>query len=318
MNGRFIISLDFELHWGGAEKWDLKDKKKYFLEGRKAVVKMLELFNEYEIHATWATVGFLFAKDKEQLLKFLPQNKPSYQKKELSTYEYFDQVGTNEKEDPFHFAGSLIEKITSTPGQELATHTFSHYYCNEPGQDMIQFEADLQATQKIARKNFNIQLKSIVFPRNQYNPEYLKIVKQAGIEVVRSNPNVWFWQNNFGKITPLLRAADTLIPISKSLAFNENSMITNDEVLEIPASRFFRPYKTKEKFIQNFKMKRIKNEMTYAAKNKRNYHLWWHPHNFGNNPKKNIKQLEEIIIHYKGLNQKYGFSSVNMLEIKNQ
>lgn len=54
-------------------------------------------------------------------------------------------------------------------------------------------------------------------------------------------------------------------------------------MIEIPASRFFRPFKNNEKIIQRLKLNRIKNEMTFAAKKGRNYHLWWHPHNFGEN-----------------------------------
>jgi hypothetical protein len=44
-------------------------------------------------------------------------------------------------------------------------------------------------------------------------------------------------------------------------------------------------------------MKRIFNEMTAAAKQGGYYHIWWHPHNLGNNPNEcllEIKQINEI------------------------
>lgn len=312
-NGNFIISLDFELHWGGAEKWELSKMQSYFLETRKSIPEVLRLFEEHNIRATWATVGFLFAKDKKQLLEFLPKDSPSYNNQKLSYYNYFDQVGKNEEEDPFHFGYSLIKKIIATKGQELATHTFAHYYCNESGQTPKQFGEDLRAAQAIAQENFNIQLQSLVFPRNQYNESYLEIAKQQGIAIVRSNPNVWFWEKNYGKLTPLFRATDTLISISSSLTF-DNESIRKNEVVELPASRFFRPYNNSEKVVQSLKMKRIKNEMYYAAKNRLNYHIWWHPHNFGGNVAKNIKQLKEIISYYSYLNKKYGFQSASMID----
>lgn len=313
MAGQFIISLDFELHWGGAEIWNLKEKENYFLGGRKAVVETLRLFQTNEIRATWATVGFLFAKNKEQLLSFSPLEKPSYKNEMISSYQYFDQVGNDETDDPFHFAPTLIEEILATPGQELASHTFSHYYCLEEGQNIKQFKEDLKAAQALAKENFNVQLKSLVFPRNQYNKDYLKVVKNVGIQTVRSNPNTWFWKNDYGKLTPLIRAADTLFPVSKNLSFHLNQ---KPDILEIPASRFFRPYQQKEKFIQFLKLKRIKNEMTYAAKNNKVYHLWWHPHNFGNDLEKNLHQLQEIIIHFHKLKQKLDFQSVSMIDLK--
>jgi peptidoglycan/xylan/chitin deacetylase (PgdA/CDA1 family) len=309
--GKFIISLDFELHWGGAEKWDLSDMSNYFLETRKSIPLVLEIFKKNKIKATWATVGFLFAKNKRQLLQFSPTQKPAYKNQSLSYYNIFDQVGEDEINDPFHFGYSLIEKIIQTSGQELATHTFAHYYCNEEGQNILQFEADLKSAQAIAKENFKINLKSLVFPRNQYNPEYLKVAKEQGIEVVRSNPEVWFWQKKYGRFTPIFRAIDTLLQISKSVTFN-NSQIKKNEVIILPASRFFRPFLAKEKNIQRLKLNRIKKEMTFAAKNAENYHLWWHPHNFGYNVEENIKQLNEIIEHYSFLSKKYNFQSCSM------
>lgn len=315
MKGSFIISLDFELHWGVAELWSLKDRKDYFETTRESIPQVLKLFNENHIHATWATVGFLFAKDKEQLLKFMPSKKPTYYNKKLSYYSLIDnnEVGFNEKDDPYHYAPSLIQLILDTPNQELGTHTFAHYYCNEKGQTNEQFEADLKAAQQIAKENFNYELQSLVFPRNQFNSEYLEIAYQNGIKVVRSNPNVWFWNHN-SKWSPFARAIDTLMPISNSLTFNQNNL-SKDKVLLLPASRFLRPYSKKESVIQKVKLNRIKKEMTFAAKRNKSYHLWWHPHNFGYDLDENMQMLKEIISHFNFLNQKYGFQSKSMIEM---
>ena len=317
MSGKFIISLDFELHWGGAEKWDLSHKRNYFLNTRKSIPEVLKIFRENSIQVTWATVGFLFAKSKKQLLDFSPELKPTYDDQKLSSYNYFDQVGENEDKDPFHFGYSLIQQILDTPLQELASHTFSHYYCNEPGQTSEQFKADLTAAQEIANENFGQTLKSLVFPRNQYNVNYLKLAQEQNVRVIRSNPEVWFWKNTTGKFIPIVRAMDTLISVSKPLSFDSRILKNKDMITELPASRFFRPYKNSEEVIQGLKMSRIKNEMTFAAKNNLDYHLWWHPHNFGENVTKNILQLKEIIKHYSVLNDKYGFQSALMRDYEN-
>lgn len=317
MAGKFIISLDFELHWGGAEKWDLSQRQTYFLNARKSIPEILKIFKEYDIHATWATVGFLFAKNKKQILEFCPELKPTYNNQRLSSYNYFNQVGENEDVDPFHFGYSLIQKILDMPNQELASHTFSHYYCNEEGQTSEQFEADIKSAQAIAQLNFGQILESLVFPRNQYNVNYLRIAKAQGIRVIRSNPDVWFWKNSKSQFTSIIRAFDTLMPISKPLSFDSKCLLFEDKIIELPASRFFRPYKSNEKVIQGFKLKRIKNEMTFAAKNNLDYHLWWHPHNFGFDVAKNIIQLKEIVKHYRFLNEKYDFQSIEMKKYDN-
>lgn len=311
MAGNFIISLDFELHWGGAEVWDFNVYKDYFIKTRESIPLVLQLFEDNDINATWATVGFLFAKSKEQLLKLTPIAKPTYGNAKLSSYNFFDIVGDSEGDDPFHFAPSLIEKIVKTKGQELATHTFSHFYCNEKGQTIQQFDEDLKAAQAIARENFNVTLKSLVFPRNQYNQEYLSVARENGIKVIRSNPDIWFWKDTGSCWSVLFRGIDTLLSVGKSLAFN-SAFLKKDNVVKLPASRFFRPYKKKEKIIQYFKIKRILDEMTYAAKQGLSYHLWWHPHNFANDVNENLKQLKIIIEHYKYLKKSYNFQSKTM------
>jgi len=311
--GSFIISLDFELHWGAIEKWAINDSiQNRFSNTRDAIPKILEIFENNNIHATWATVGFLFAKDKLDLIKYLPNKRPNYLNHAINSYNLISEVlGESEESDKLHYASSIIKKIQETKGQEIASHTFSHYYCNEEGQSIIEFKEDLLAAQKIARENFNFDLKSLVFPRNQVNKEYLDVIIECGFKAIRTNPDVWFWKNTF-PFSSILRAIDTLMPISNSLSFNDINKYKS--LTLIPASRFFRPYSEKEKIIQARKIARIMNEMKIAAKEGRNYHLWWHPHNFGNCTSNNLLQLNEIIIHFNKLNKKYNFQSKNMAE----
>ena len=311
--GKFVISLDFELHWGNPEKWDLNERKDCLNETRKSIPIVLDIFKKYEIHATWATVGILFAKNKSQLLKYLPSKKPTYINKQLNYYKLIEGagVGENEEKDPYHFGYSLISKIIETPNQELATHTFTHYYCNEKGQNELQFDADLKAAQKIANDNFKIKLESLVLPRNQFNAKYITIAKQNGIKVVRSNPDVWFWKK-LNKLTPFIRAIDSVFPVSNRLTYSFNN---DKEILLLPASRFLRAFSMHEKYIHKLKLRRIKKEMLYAAKNSNVYHLWWHPHNFGYSLKENIIFLENILKEYQILNKKYDFQSSTMIEM---
>ncbi|MDA9591963.1 hypothetical protein N9R78_02755 [Pelagibacteraceae bacterium] len=66
----------------------------------------------------------------------------------------------------------------------------------------------------------------------------------------------------------------------------------------------------------NFLMiRRIKNEMLYAAKNEMDYHLWWHPHNFGVNTNENIQNLEKILKYYDYLKKIYGMGNCNISEV---
>jgi peptidoglycan/xylan/chitin deacetylase (PgdA/CDA1 family) len=341
MTGTFTISLDFELHWGGFEKWPLGvagsrlpvtgdwkpetgNYNQYFLNTRKVIPALLSLFEKYNVHVTWATVGMLMHESKKELLEHAPSLKPTYETKNLSAYQYIENsgVGENEEEDPFHFASSLVKQIINTPHQELGTHTFAHFYCNEAGQTVDQFRADLQAAQRAAAK-FNQRLTSLVFPRNQFNDAYLKVCYEEGITSVRSNPLDWFWKINStqdeGMWKRLNRGLDAYLPIGTKNTYSLNAINVREGFpVCLPASRLLRPYNPKELLLNRMKINRIKEEMHRAAIHNEVYHLWWHPHNFGNYPQESLQALEEILKAYQHNANQSGMRSLSMNEITSE
>ncbi len=66
-NGVFVISLDFELYWGMRDIKAIEDYKDNLLGERTIVPTLLKVFGEYGIHATWATVGFMFYENRQEL-----------------------------------------------------------------------------------------------------------------------------------------------------------------------------------------------------------------------------------------------------------
>ena len=55
--------------------------------------------------------------------------------------------------------------------------------------------------------------------------------------------------------------------------------------------------------------------MERAAMKNEVYHLWWHPHNFGNYPEESMDGLKRILDRFKKCQEKYGMQSLNMGEI---
>ena len=138
--GQFVISLDFEKFWGIRDKRTIKDYKLNLENVDIIVLELLKLFEEEKIHATWATVGMLAFNSKKDLLNNIPNQLPTYVNMNLSPYNY---VFEEELDTKFHFAVDIIKKIIDTNNQELASHTFSHYYCSEDGQTEACFNLDL-------------------------------------------------------------------------------------------------------------------------------------------------------------------------------
>jgi len=279
---------------------------------REAVPTMLALFAKHGIAATWATVGFLFAETKKDLERHFPRLLPTYSNKRMSPYEAMGDVGPDEKRDPFHFAPSLIREIAKTPRQEIATHTFSHFYCLEPGQTPEQFEADLEAAAAIGAP-FGDTCKSIVFPRNQLGPEYLSVLRRRNVRAYRSNGTHWAYRAE-AKETPARRAfrlADAYVPIGGARV---NHVERRGELVDVPASAFLRPYSPRLRRLDELRYRRLCFAMTRAAETGRTFHLWWHPHNFGRHQRENLAFLERLLKHYDSLRRKYGTETVTMRE----
>lgn len=277
------------------------------------IPKMLDLFTRYDIHATWAIVGLLYFKNKEDLLKHIPDEIPAYEKKHLDPYHY---ISSHSLPTIYHFAPAIIELIRSTPNQEIGTHTFCHYYALEKGQTYEQFKKDITAALQTQLEANNI-CKSIVFPRNQYTREHLKIIKDLGIEYYRGGKKSWLFKprapgEKSWWIT-LLRVGDSYINITGHNTFRKEVPKENMPV-NVPASQFLRPYRSSLMLLEVLKLRRIVCSMTHAAKHGEAYHLWWHPHNFGRNGEKNFEFLEKILKTFQILNKKYGFTSRSMKE----
>ena len=315
--GLFVISLGFELHWGVRDKLSVRAYRDNLLGERQVVPALLKLFTKYGIHATWATVGFLFFESKSELLRSLPQNQPNYVHHELSPYGSLATIGDSERDDPFHYAPSLIRQITAATGQELATHTFSHYYCLERGRDKASFRADLAAALKVARDKHGVDVRSIVFPRNQVDRDCLLVCRDLQIRAYRGNPTSWLYTARSGEDESTarrgLRLLDAYLPISGTNA-HQLAERADGFPCNVPASRFLRPYWPTLRALEPLRFRRIIHDLTLAAERSQLYHLWWHPHDFGARPKENLAILTRILDHFAALRERCGMESVSMLE----
>lgn len=318
LNGKFVISLDFELMWGVRDKKTIDSYGKNIAGVQKVIPELLNIFRKHDIKATFSTVGLLFFKTKKELLENLPEIKPLYENSNLSPYnEYFNSIGEDYKSDLYHFAPDLIKKIQTYPEQEIGTHTFSHYYCLEPGQTIDAFKADMKSALAIANK-YNLTTSSLVFPRNQFNDEYLKICSELGIICYRGNEHSWLYKAQNGEKESRIRRGFRLLDAYFNLSgYNcySDEYLKSKTPVDIPSSRFLRPFSPKTKILDAIRLRRITSGMTHAAKYELTYHLWWHPHNFGVNLKENLSFLEKVLRHYDKLNKKYNFKSFTMKEL---
>src|SRR5579875_1932353 len=100
-SGIFTISLDFELIWGTLDKpkWR-RFQRLCAIEREEMIGRLLALFREYEISATWCTVGHLFL---------------DHCCGQCRSQESSNDPGTCEHTHPIFYGRELIDKIRRCP-----------------------------------------------------------------------------------------------------------------------------------------------------------------------------------------------------------
>lgn len=312
--GSFVVSLDFELYWGMRDVVSLEDYRAHLEGVHEAVPRMLDVFERFGTHATWATVGLVFAENQEEARAFAPSLRPDYDDARLSPYDDLDRADLG-RNAACYFAPDLVRRIAQTPHQELATHTFAHFYCDEPGQDEAQFEADIDAAVAIARTR-GVEPTSLVFPRNQVNDLYLPVLARKGITSYRGVPRRWALQRGASGLDTLARRGVRLADNYLRLAGPRTQKPEAGRVpVDLPGTRFLRPVAPRFRKLERAKEARIRGEMTAAAEAGHTYHLWWHPHNFGAAPGENVAMLERLLEHARRLSYSHGWQSRTMAEL---
>lgn len=313
--GLFIISLDFELYWGLRDKRSLESYRENLHGTRTAVLSLLSIFEEYGVHATWSTVGFLFLDSRVSLMEAIPDRLPGYVDKNLCPYAYLQL--TNELESDCHFAADLIQKIAQTPGQEIGSHTYSHFYCLEDGVSRASFCADLCQAQATGQE-VGIPPRSLVFPRNQWREEFLSLLPERGLVCYRGVENHPAYaatsNRRQGYLRRAVRLLDTYFNLTGHHTFGPE-YCGSSIPYNIPASRFLRAYTPRLSFVDPLKKRRIVHSMRLAATQKQAFHLWWHPHNFGSNLTENLAFLRKLLDEYRRLATAGTMRSANMAEV---
>jgi hypothetical protein len=312
--GALVISLDFELHWGVRDKCAPDGSyRENLLGARNAIPQILDLFEEFDVAATWATVGFLFAKSRREREEFSPAARPQYTDLRLNAYS--EPTGDDEDDDPLHYALSLIEQVRSRARQEIATHTFSHYYCLEPGETREAFAADLRSAVAIAKRH-GIAVRSIVFPRNQFRAGYEELLQEAGIVCFRGNEPNWMYRPRpRGKETLAVRGPrllDHYVSLSGSKVVRWDEILQPNGLCNVRSSMFLRPYSPRRKSLESARLRRIAGGIQAAAEQRGIFHLWWHPHNFGAHTEQNLQFLRGVLEIFSACRGKRGMQSLSM------
>ncbi len=287
---RVVFSIDFELRWGvhdilGADR----DAYRAELEGARAVVpRLLAMFSERKVRATWATVGALACADWSEYFRRAPPPPIYFDSRLAFDARWAERDPTGE----LHFAPELVKQIASAPHQELASHTFSHIFLGEPGVMARDVVADTRAVADLFEQRFGNAPSSIVFPRNQVG--FLKQLFAAGIRAVRTNPRAWYWNRISADELLLLRVRrfiEGLAPWELHSATPETD--TESGMLCTRASLLLRLGRLPGPLFR-LHLEKVANEAKRLSPGAV-LHLWFHPHNLGADPDASLGRLESVL-----------------------
>jgi len=277
--GIFTISLDFELIWGTL---DLPYYKKFehlcALERQEVLGRLLDLFAEFEISATWCTVGHLFldhcgagCSQEDGLSEKHPELVRSAA---ADTLRLGRDPGTSEDRDPVFYGRKLIKMIRECGvEQEIGSHGFSHVLLGDPECSAATARSEIAAAVKAATE-LGIEMRSFAFPRNKVG--HLPLLAEFGFNCYRGQDEVWYesvaqrkWYHRAAHLADVFVAAapPAVLPHWDPIG-----------LWNIPGSMLFTPSFGARKFIPvSLRTARARKGLRAAARERGIFHMWFHP-----------------------------------------
>ena len=266
----FIMSLDCEGKWGMADSLrpyhhrDLTDRRL-----AAAYSQLLAILARHDVAATFAFVmAFTLSQGERQKFAVLD---PRHNGTDSWLSHYWASLNAGEGEG-WHVP-EAFDRVRDAGRHEIACHSFCHRPLGDDSIDDAGAAAELARAAEAAKLK-NVQLRTLVFPRNQIGN--LGAVKAAGFLGYRSRLDRSGGRR--GRIGALLDEFDTKAIPQQPLAEREG-------LVAIPPGRFFNwRFGLRRLVPPQVTMARWRNQLDRCAREGGIVHLWLHPHNLITGP----------------------------------
>lgn len=274
-HGVFTLSLDLELIWGTLDLFGPQAfRRRCEIERELVIDRLLDLFVEFEIQATWCVVGHLFLDQcsSENGRKHPEIVRPRHA---WSRGDWFGQdPDATEAEAPVFLGRSLVEKIRACPvPQEIGSHSFSHVVFGDPGCSRATARSEIEACMRHAAHS-GVTLRSFSFPRNSVG--HVELLPEYGFTCFRSPEPRWYQGSllptvvrRLGHLWDNVTMAEPPVVVPKR---------TNDGLYDIPGSMVYLPIHGFRRLIPvSWRVERALKGLDAAVRARRIFHLWAHP-----------------------------------------
>jgi peptidoglycan/xylan/chitin deacetylase (PgdA/CDA1 family) len=289
--GVFTLSLDFELIWG---TFDLNGlawyRRSCEVEREQIIDRLLALFVEYELPATWCIVGHLFMQGCAA--KHSPAQPNIIQPAHLwcRQDEAAHKASACGSGQCIFCARDLVEKIRACPvPQEIGSHSFSHVIFNDPACTRQIAEGELARCVELAQE-LGIEMRSFAFPRNQVG--HLEALRQYGFSCYRG-PEAHEASRLPGALRRLWHLWEVCTAARPPVVTPEYA---GQGLWNIPGSMIYFPMHGLRRFLpRSVRVKRAVKGLRSAAQQKRIFHLWFHPTNMADQMEEMFTGLREML-----------------------
>jgi len=260
------ISFDFESLWG---VWDTADDQYIKNNVQYSFTNLEKLLNLHKALGINFTIGMV-----ELLLDPNPASKTNIDSVLLGREDKQLRLESliSKHKHLIKAPEDLISKLENNDKVEVISHSVFHNYFNSKAEKEI-----LNAEKNYKKKVHNSMIsKGIIFPKNQVSEGNLQYYLSEGYRI-RLNFNNILYSNQYNIVIRSLRFLDSFLPICEFLnCFSKRN--SHSQIIE--GGIFYRP-NLKFKILNTLHFLRIAFHLKYCRLMGCNFHLWSHPHNFG-------------------------------------
>lgn len=303
--GYFLFSLDTELAWGYFDQYRPGRFSNGGVWERKAVHRLLDIFDEFEISATWAVVGHMFFASCEKC-----EVCPVMEWK--GKHSSFEQI--YETKDQLWYGADVIDLLqTRGARHEIGFHGYTHKVFDERVMTEKEAGTEISEWRRLAARK-NITPYSVAFPRNRVG--HLDAFKDAGYICYRGDE-----LRPKGPHISLLRKAMNIF----DLIFQTRTPLVYEPILDesglvnLPASRWlFGMNRRVEAALDSVGLPTIRirpmiNAVKRAAREGRIVHIWAHPEEFKTDA--DFEKLRFLLRYVAAEIKKGAMQSITMIDL---
>lgn len=290
-----IFSFDYELAWGTFEMVHQSYVRRNILGASRAAASIAALHEQLGVPVTWAVVGA--AIEREPLMETVARGRRANPRLQ-DILPYLAGLSADEVTRATRIPEEFLARVNTHNVHEFASHTYSHPFADAATAE--EWETDFALFHDAATRRGMTVPVSVVAPKNLLTPAFLNAARRHGLTQIRQNSQNWLYRfrsraSRIGLLIRVLRVLDAFLPLNE-LAYVIAGPPKCVDGAYLEGNFFFRP-SWHWRVGDYLHFARFKLWVWFAHRTGRDIHVWSHPHNFGADINRSLRNYERLLRH---------------------